>query len=155
MNKGNLCFVLHAHLPFVRHPEDEHFLEERWFYEAVTESYIPMINAFDELVDEDVPFRLTFSVSPTLLTMLTDGLLQERYLRHLDKLIELAEKEVQRTSNTVLHPVAVMYRDRFHHARYIFAEKYGCNLINALRKLQDLGRLEVITCAATHGFLPL
>ena len=155
MNKGNLCFVLHAHLPFVRHPEDEHFLEERWFYEAITESYIPLINAFDELVEEGVPFRLTFSVSPTLITMLTDGLLQERYLRHLDKLIELAEKEVQRTTNTVLHPVAVMYRDRFHHARYIFAQKHGCNLINALRRLQDLGRLEVITCAATHGFLPL
>lgn len=155
MDKGNLCFVLHAHLPFVRHPEDEHFLEERWFYEAVTESYIPLINAFDELVEEGVPFRLTFSVSPTLITMLTDGLLQERYLRHLDKLIELAEKEVQRTTNTVLHPVAVMYRDRFHHARYVFAKKYGCNLINALKRLQDLGRLEVITCAATHGFLPL
>lgn len=155
MNKGYICFVLHAHLPFVRHPEHEHFLEERWFYEAITESYIPLINAFDELVEEEVPFRITFSVSPTLLTMLADGLLQDRYLKHLDMLIELAEKEVQRTRGTVFQPVAEMYRDRFHHTRHVFAEKYGCNLVNALKRLQELGRLEVITCAATHGFLPL
>ncbi|MCL2338007.1 MAG: DUF1957 domain-containing protein, partial [Firmicutes bacterium] len=155
MEQGNLCIVLHGHLPFVRHPEDEHFLEERWFYEAVTECYVPLIMAFEELVDEGVPFRLTFSLSPTLITMLTDRLLQERYLRHLDQLLELAEKEIRRTEHSDFHPVAVMYRDRFRRIRHVFAEKYGCNLISAFKRLQELDRLEVITCAATHGFLPL
>ena len=146
---------MHAHLPFIRHPEDEYFLEERWFYEAITESYIPLINAFDELVEQKVPFRLTLSLSPTLITMLTDGLLQGRYIKHLDKLIELAEKEVARTTDTVFRPLAEMYRDRFYHTRYIFNEKYQRNLIHAFNKLQHQGRLELITCAATHGFLPL
>jgi len=155
LEKGYLCFVLHAHLPFVRHPEHEHFLEERWLYEAITESYIPLINNFNELVEREVPFRLTFSVSPTLISMLTDGLLQERYLRHLDKLIELAEKEVERTKNTVFQPIAEMYREHFYNARFVFRDKYGCNLVGAFKNLQDRGRLEVITCAATHGYLPL
>ena len=35
--------VLHAHLPYVHHPEYERFLEERWLFEAVTETYIPLI----------------------------------------------------------------------------------------------------------------
>jgi len=153
--KGYLCFVLHAHLPFVRHPEHEFFLEERWLYEAITETYVPLIEAFDELVEENILFRLTFSFSPPLMTMLTDGLLQERYLCHLYKLIELAEKEVKRTRGTEFHNTAQMYRDRFHRIRHIFADKYQCNILNALRKFQDLGRLEVITCAGTHGFLPL
>lgn len=155
MGKGYLCFVFHAHLPFVRHPEHEHFLEERWFFEAITETYMPLIDSFNELVQENIPFRVTISLSAPLITMLTDGLLQERYLRHLDKLIELAEKETVRTRDTAFHPTALMYRDRFYRIRYLFAEKYHRNIINAFKKLQDQGRLEVITCAGTHGFLPL
>ena len=90
MAKGYLVLVLHAHLPFVRHPEDEHFLEERWLYEAITETYIPSIQAFDRLIDDQIPFKITFSVSPPLLCMLNDRLLQQRYLKHLHQLIELA-----------------------------------------------------------------
>jgi len=155
LGKGYLCLVLHAHLPFVRHPEHEHFLEERWLYEAITETYVPLIDAFDELVEENIPFRVTISLSPPLMTMLTDGLLQERYLKHLDKSIELAEKETARTKDTVFYPTALMYRDRLYRIRYLFAEKYHRNIIYAFKKLQDYGRLEVITCAGTHGFLPL
>jgi 1,4-alpha-glucan branching enzyme len=40
---GHVALILHAHLPFVRHPEHEHFLEEDWFFEAITESYIPLL----------------------------------------------------------------------------------------------------------------
>jgi len=155
LRKGYLCFILHAHLPFVRHPEHEHFLEERWLYEAITETYIPLIEMFDELVEENIPFRLTLSVSPPLLSMLSDGLLQQRYLRHLDQLIELAEKETARTWESPFHATALMYRDRFYRARYVFTEKYRGNIINAWKKFRALGRLEIITCAATHGFLPL
>ena len=39
--KGYLALVLHAHLPFVRHPEENYFLEENWLFEAITETYIP------------------------------------------------------------------------------------------------------------------
>ncbi|WP_027363271.1 glycoside hydrolase family 57 protein [Desulfotruncus alcoholivorax] len=155
MANGFLCFVLHAHLPFVRHPEYEYFLEERWLFEAITETYVPLIEKFDELVDEGIPFRLTFSVSPTLVSMLTDGLLQQRYLKYIDNLIELAHKETTRTSGTEFHPIALMYRDRLLKIKHIYTDKYQFNLINALAKLKHLNRLEVITCAATHGFLPL
>lgn len=155
MPQGYLCFVLHAHLPYVRHPEHEHFLEERWFYEAITETYLPLIDAFDELIDQDVPFRLVFSTSPPLLSMLDDGLLQERYIKHLDRLLELVEKEVHRTNGTVFHSTALMYRVRLHRFKHLFMDKYQCNLIRALQKFQQHGRLELITCAATHGFLPL
>lgn len=155
LTKGYLCFVLHAHLPYVRHPEDEFFLEERWLYEAITETYVPLIDVFDELIKENISYKITISLSPPLMTMLADSLLQERYIRHLHKLIELSEKEVHRTQGTEFHATAQMYRDRFYRIRHIFAEKYQCNILNAFRKLQDHGRLEIITCAGTHGFLPL
>ena len=36
MSRGALSIVLHAHLPYVRHPEYPEFLEEDWLYEAIT-----------------------------------------------------------------------------------------------------------------------
>src|SRR3989338_1811025 len=99
MEKGYLSIILHAHLPYVRHPEHERFLEEEWLYEAITETYIPLIQAFDALVRDGVDFRITMSLTPTLLSMLTDHLLQTRYVRHLERLIQLSEKEMERTQN--------------------------------------------------------
>ena len=154
--KGYLALVLHSHLPFVRHPEYNEFLEEDWLYEAITETYIPLINVFDSLLADGADFRLTLSLTPTLITMLTDPLLQQRYLRHVNKLIDLAQTEMQRTkSEPVFHTLARMYYDLFLNVRSIFKEKYGLNLVTAFRKFQDLGKLEIITSAATHGFLPL
>ena len=70
MPKGYLAFVLHAHLPFVRHPEHEVFLEERWFFEAMSETYIPLIKVLDRLVAEQIPGQMSISISPCLLAMM-------------------------------------------------------------------------------------
>jgi 1,4-alpha-glucan branching enzyme len=154
--KGQLALVLHGHLPYVRHPEYDQFLEEDWLYEAITETYIPLINVFDGLVGDNVDFRLTLSLSPTLVSMLADPLLQERYLRHLDRLIELTEKEIVRTKREpAFNTLARMYRGIFQNSRSVFEDAYGRDLVSAFRKFQNLGKLEIITSAATHGFLPL
>src|ERR687884_171979 len=94
---GYLSLHLHAHLPFVRHPEYEDFLEEDWLYEAITETYLPLLRVFDRATDEGVPFRVSLTMSPPLVAMLRDELLMQRYARRLDKLCELAGREVHRT----------------------------------------------------------
>lgn len=155
MFKGYLCLVLHGHLPYVRHPEHEDFLEEDWLYEAITETYIPLIGVFERLSEDKIKFRLTMSVTPTLASMLTDPLLQERYLKHLNSLIELAYKEVDRTRWVPeFHALANMYLGLFTSARELF-ERYHRNLVLAFKRFQDSGNLEIITCGATHGYLPL
>jgi 1,4-alpha-glucan branching enzyme len=156
MEKGYLSLVLHAHLPYVRHPEHEHFLEEEWFYEALTETYIPLIKVFRSLISQGVDFRLTLSLTPTLLSMMRDPLLQSRYLRYLEEHIELTEKEISRTKNSEeFHKLAWMYHGLFKEAREIFLNGYGRDLTRAFKEFQDSGHLEIIGCAATHGFLPL
>jgi 1,4-alpha-glucan branching enzyme len=156
MEKGYLALVLHSHLPYVRHPEYDQFLEEDWLFEAITETYIPLINVFDGLVNDGVDFRITMSLTPTLIAMLTDPQLQHRYVRHLNKLAELSEKEIERTKHQPeFNALAHLYRGIFLNARTVFEEKYGRNIVAAFKKFQDLGRVEIITCAATHGFLPL
>ncbi|MFH0877104.1 MAG: 1,4-alpha-glucan branching protein domain-containing protein [Candidatus Omnitrophota bacterium] len=155
MVKGYLCLVLHGHLPYVRHPEHDDFLEEDWLFEAITETYIPLISMFERLAADKIPFRLTLSLTPTLVSMLTDGLLQERYLKHLNRLIELAHKEVERTSwMPDFQRLAVMYLGLFTQSRELY-ERYHRNLVSAFKRFQDSGQLEIITCGATHGYFPL
>ncbi len=153
--RGHLALVLHAHLPFVRHPEHEHFLEEDWLYEAITETYLPLVQMMDGLVADGIDFRLTMSMTPPLCSMLLDPLLQERYVQQLEKLLELCGKEIERTrSDPNFHHLAWFYQERLQHCRQTY-EQYGRNLVGAFRKFQELGKLEIITCAATHGYLPL
>ena len=47
--KGYLSIVLHAHLPYVRHPEAETYIEERWLFEAISETYLPLLMNFQKL----------------------------------------------------------------------------------------------------------
>src|SRR2546427_9427636 len=93
--QGYFALVLHAHLPFVRHPRHEKFLEENWLYEAITESYVPLLQLCERWRADHIPARLTLSLTPTLCSMLQDPLLQQRYARRLDELIVLAEKEIR------------------------------------------------------------
>lgn len=156
MEKGFLSIILHAHLPFVRHPEHPSFFEENWLFEAMTECYIPLIGMLDRLEDDRIDYRLTLSLSPPLLSMLRDELLQSRYLKHLHKLIELAEKEILRTRQAPeFNKLARLYRRFFRHTLDVYQNQYHGDLLSAFSKHQALGKLELITTAATHGFLPL
>jgi 1,4-alpha-glucan branching enzyme len=156
MRKGYLALVLHAHLPFVRHPEYPEFLEEDWLFEAITETYVPLWQVFEGLYRDGVPFRLTMSLTPTLCSMLNDELLRERYLRYLDRAIALSKREIDRTqSQPEINHLARIYHSRFIECREIYADRLKCDLVEAFKRFQDLGILEIITCAATHGFLPL
>ena len=156
MESGYLCLILHAHLPYVRHPEHVFALEEHWLYEAITETYVPLLKMMERLVEDRIDFRLTFSMSPTLLSMLRDPLLQSRYLNRLDSLIELAREEMKRTAKDPdLHRLAVMYWDRFVQIRDAFAGDYHKDLVEGFNRLMNLGRIEIVVSAATHAYLPL
>ena len=152
---GYLSLVLHAHLPFVRHPEHEKSLEENWLFEAITETYVPLLQLLGRWQQQDLNLRLTLTLTPTLCAMLQDPLLCERYLRHLDGLIQLAEKETCRTRwEPAFHDLALFYLDRFNRARDYYLACQG-GLVAAFRAFQDQGRIEIITSTATHALLPL
>jgi 1,4-alpha-glucan branching enzyme len=101
---------------------------------------------------------MTPSHSDTIANSLLDvggSAVQDRYVRHLDGLIELAEKEIHRTHwDKSCHSLALTYHQRFIALRDAFSA-HGRDLVGAFRRFQDLGRLEIITCAATHALLPL
>jgi len=154
--QGFLSIILHAHLPYVRHPEYDSFFEENWLFEAITECYLPLVGMLDRLHSDNVDYRLTLSLSPTLISMLRDDLLQTRYLKYLHSRLELAEKEIIRTrKQPEYQKLARLYRRFFLNALNIYQERYQGDLLTAFKKHQTTGKLELITTAATHGFLPL
>ena len=152
---GYLSLVLHAHLPFVRHPEHDRFLEENWLFEAITETYLPLLQLLQGWQRDGVPARLTLTLTPTLCAMLRDPLLQDRYERHLGELLDLAGKEIHRTRwERPLYELAHFYHERFKAVRAAYTA-CGRDLVGAFGKLQEAGLLEIITCGATHALLPL
>ena len=154
--KGYVSFVLHAHLPFVHHPESEDYLEEQWLYEATSETYLPLLTYFQKLVDEKVDFKITMSMTPPLLNMLDNKLLQNRYIKYLKKHIELAKKEVKRTTyDKHLNSLSNYYVEKYSNDLKLFKDVYNCDLISAFKHFQDIGVLEIITCGATHGYFPI
>ncbi|HYQ47717.1 MAG TPA: 1,4-alpha-glucan branching protein domain-containing protein [Thermodesulfovibrionales bacterium] len=153
--QGDILLVLHAHLPYVRYPGHEDHLEEAWLHEAILESYIPLIRVLEDLLDQGADFRLTFSLTPSLLEMLGDPLLMERFQRYIELRIDLAEKELFRTKNEPEQAlVARMYRRQFHDAGQYFG-RCRRDLIPSFRSIESSGKVEFITSAATHAFLPL
>src|SRR5215467_3955641 len=124
--QGYLALVLHAHLPFVRHPEHEKFLEENWLFEAITESYIPLLQLLQGWQRAGMATPVTLTLTPTLCSMLMDPLLRDRYARHLDERIELAEKEVRRTQwDKAFQELALFYLGRFRAIRKAYGDCGG------------------------------
>lgn len=157
MNKvGYFSLILHAHLPFIKHPERSDCLEERWLYEAIIESYIPLLKMLNRLSDSGVDYRIAVSLSPPLLEMLSDGLLLERFKNHLERLIILAEKEVKRNAgNEHLSLLSNMYLQFFQETDRAFKDDFQQDLVLPWSRLQKAGNVELLTSAATHGYLPL
>ncbi|HJT23831.1 MAG TPA: 1,4-alpha-glucan branching protein domain-containing protein, partial [bacterium] len=109
-----------------------------------------------KLSGEEIPFRMTLSISPTFLSMCLDPLLQKRAVRYVDQLLGLARKEEKRIqSHPEFKPVVQMYLEKLERYRRDLIEKFHCNVAEGFKRFSQSGRLELITCAATHGFLPL
>ena len=133
-----MCLVLHAHLPFVRHPLGEEMLEERWLYEGITGTNVPLLQMMEGLLADNVDFRVTISLSPPLISMLQDKLMIEKYQRHLNNLKSLSNREVKRTETMPeFHYTAGLYRDRFRSINEFVYEQYGVYILLAFQRLSD------------------
>jgi len=156
MQTGYWMLVLHSHLPFVKHPEFDYFLEEHWLFEAITETYIPMMIGMKKLEDEGVKCRITTSVTPPLAEMLADHQLKIKFEKFLDRTLELLHKENERTKEDYdINQVVKMYLERFNQIKDFYNGFLNRDILSGYRYFQKTGALELITCGFTHGYLPL
>lgn len=151
---GYVALVLHAHLPWVRHPEHARSLEERWLFEALWESYLPLVDVLDRLARDGIAARISISVSPPLAAMLRDPLLRARYRDHARRTRAVAERALARAgaggalARAIAHHTALLDR-----AEATF-ERHGGDVLGALARHHRAGNIHLFTTAATHGFLP-
>jgi 1,4-alpha-glucan branching enzyme len=156
MESGYLALVLNAHMPFVRRPEYPRYLEERWLFEAISETYLPLLRMFRSLEADGVPFHLTLSISPTLASMLADKVLGDRYIEYLDAQLALAAAEEARVGeDPAFGPLARMYHALYRADKDDFVELYGRDILGAFDYYYKKGRAELMTSGATHAFLPI
>jgi 1,4-alpha-glucan branching enzyme len=150
---GYLLLVLNTHLPFVRHPDITQPFEENWLFEAIVESYLPLIGVCEDLIRDENDFKITFSLSPPLIAMLTDDLLQRRLVEYLDDRIRFSRAEMERLKNEP-QLLALVHA---HHDRFVTSQKFfqKRDVISAFKELLDSGKVELITSSATHAYLPL
>jgi 1,4-alpha-glucan branching enzyme len=154
---GYFVLVLHTHLPYVvSHGRWPHGMD--WLNEAASECYIPLLNIFNELRNEGVNFKVTINISPILAEQLASREFAEEFLQYLDMRINLAEEdevEFKRTGRKNLAKVAKFWKEFYSEIKRNFIDIYHTDLLSAFRSLQDSGHIEIITCAATHAYLPL
>ena len=152
---GSLALVLHAHLPYVRHPEHDRFLEEDWLHEAVAECYLPLLRRMSAWEADGVDWHLTLGITPTLGAMLDDPLLRSRTWRYLRERITLAESECTRTIFEPARRQVAEFHREFYQGVHSLWEALGGDLVEGFRAMSQSGRLELLGGAATHAVLPL
>ncbi len=152
---GSCCIVLHGHLPYVHHPDHEDFLEEDWYFEAVVETYLPLLHVLDDLSAEDVPVRMAVGLTPTLLEMFRAPSLAAKFEVYMERRGRLAASEVRRLEGRpLLHRTALHYAAR--HGQLLELHRaLGGDLPAGFRRHMEEGRLEILASAATHPILPL
>lgn len=151
--RNSLVIVLHAHLPECRQPAARASLEETWFFEALYECYLPLIQCLDRLREDWVTSRITLSLSPTVLSMLQDEALLDRFRERLEAIIALADNDSTHESSE-LSVAAQWHADFLRGILRTFDSRCHRDPLGAFRQLHALGILELGTTAATHAFLP-
>ena len=146
---GSLAIVLHAHLPYVRKHE-KNSLEEDWLFQAILECYIPLLKVIESSREQDTNnTKLTLSLSPTLLSLLQNKQIQKKFSSwiktRIEFLFDLPPKE-KAASEFLMRNI----RDN-----YLYWEECNGNLIERFKNLYISGNLDILTCAATHGYLPI
>jgi 1,4-alpha-glucan branching enzyme len=150
-----IAVVLNLHLPFVHHPDKSLSPEERPFFEALSETYLPLLEALDRLDADHIPFRIALSLSPSLCHMLSDELLLQRYVDFTDRKIEFGLREIKRTAgDPQAQKLSRLFYDKLVDRRILFTERYEGNILKIFDLYQKKGKVELLTTAATYGFLP-
>jgi 1,4-alpha-glucan branching enzyme len=154
---GAFTLVLHAHIPYVRAAGRWPHGEE-WVLEAATDTYIPLLRAFHDLAAASIPVALTFEITPVLAEQLADDDVRAHLDDYIADLHARAQADVSRFSrdgDSTREAVARFYVEHYAGVQAAYRDRFGRDLIGAMRALQDGGGFELATSGATHGYLPL
>jgi 1,4-alpha-glucan branching enzyme len=154
---GYFAFVLHSHIPYVlAHGRSPHGMD--WLSESAAETYIPLLNTCHRLIEEGISPQFTIGITPVLAEQLAHPAFAVEFEGWLKEKIAAAEvnrTEFLREKKLGLAALADYWHRFFNKTLTDFRERYRSDIPGAFRDLQDAGHIEILTSAATHGYLPL
>ena len=157
MKRGAFTFVLHSHLPYCRQAGRWPHGEE-WIHEAAAETYVPLLNTLCNLAEQGVSPKVTLGITPVLADQLADPLVIEHFEIYAQDRADRARADVERFArlgDQQGEHLARFYEDYYTRVLGSFRERFSRSLLGAAKSLQDSGHVELLTSAATHGYLPL
>jgi len=152
---GAFALVLHSHLPYVLAHDR---LEEEWLFEAVVESYLPLLHGFERLVLQGISPKVTVGMTPVLLEQLADPRFASRFLGYVEEKRRAAREDrafFQKRGEPALARLAGLWENFYRGAAIFFRDDLAADVIGAFRRLQKKGHIELLASAATHAYLPL
>lgn len=152
---GVFALNLHAHIPYCR-KSGVWPAGEEWLFEAMNETYIPLLSIFRQFQREGLKPRVMIDVVPVLAEQLRDPYMNDRFLAYMDDKIRRADRDVERfAGDAPKQAVARYYADTFQRTQDAYKEHFFKDIVGSLKWLQEEGVIEVLASGATHGFLPL
>ena len=151
-----VTLTLHAHLPYViNHGTWPHGLE--WLLEAAAETYLPLLRVLEELETANKPLRANINFSPILCEQLRHPVFQKELPRYLERKIESAQLDKSYFAKMGEQHLATVadYWERFFRRDLEDFEKLGSDILRGFQHFHETEQIEIITCAATHGYFPL
>jgi 1,4-alpha-glucan branching enzyme len=157
MSNKYFSLVLHSHIPYVlAHGSWPHGMD--WLFEAAAESYLPLLDVFYRLSNEGISANVNVSFTPVLMEQLKNPSFASGFKEYLRMKIDIARKDrpyFEKTGNMLLLNLTSFWETWYEKLLQDFTETYHEDIISAYRRLQDEGKIEIMTSAATHSYFPL
>jgi len=155
---GSFCLTLHSHLPWVLgHGIWPHGTS--WVNEAAAETYIPLLQEVNKLIDEGYHPKFTLGLTPVLCEMLSHPSFIEGFIGYLDEKVGAALADLDDFTENKYEKgrirLSKWWEEFYERTRDDFIHKFNRDIVGGFKKLQDDGLLDIITCGATHGYSPL
>ncbi|HEY7192654.1 MAG TPA: 1,4-alpha-glucan branching protein domain-containing protein [Gemmatimonadales bacterium] len=152
----DFVLTLHGHLPYVLHhgrwPHGS-----VWLSEGALDSYLPLIEVLQQLERERIRAPITLGITPILANQLAHPSFVSEFEAYMERRLETAAAapaSLAKSGDLALKPIADFWLQRLQRLYRLFRD-IDEDLIGTLRGFEDRGAIEIISSAATHGFLPL
>ncbi|MGH7390802.1 MAG: 1,4-alpha-glucan branching protein domain-containing protein [Candidatus Rokuibacteriota bacterium] len=150
------CLVLHTHLPMVvNHGRWPHGSD--WLCEAAFECYLPLLDTVHRLLADGIKAKWTINVSPILTEQLAAPEFQRElsfYYENVRRACADSREHFGREGNDHIVKLTHFWEE-FYERMWELHRRIGGDIPGTLADLERQGAIELITCAATHGYLPL
>src|SRR5437867_8503419 len=152
----DFVLTLHGHLPYVLHhgrwPHGS-----VWLCEGALDSYLPLIEALQALEREHIAAPITLGITPVLANQLAHPSFVSEFETYMERRLESAAQapaSLAQSGDLALKPIADFWQRRLQRLYNLF-RSLDDDLIGTLRGFEARGVIDIISSAATHGFLPL